>query len=134
MAKNKIIFVIVGLIIICAGLYFGWRQVGWGTVSKKGDQVVNVNTLPSAFTVEVRNGSGKNGAGQQLADTLKQEGFAITSVGSAAKSDYDITLIYIKPGINPKNLLNVVRGSFVADLPAGESPSDSDIIIFIGKR
>ncbi|HUV05576.1 MAG TPA: LCP family protein [Armatimonadota bacterium] len=64
----------------------------WIADTEKAAQVVRELFFPETVVrlpkVEVLNGSGMNGAGQRVADILRQHGYEITSVGNADSGSY----------------------------------------------
>ncbi len=58
--------------------------------------------------VEVWNGSGVSGAGQRVADALKDGGFHVTEIRNADRTDYGTTLVVDRKG-NPEAVREVIE-------------------------
>jgi len=88
----------------------------------------------AALTVEVRNGSKKIGAANELGEKLKSAGYNVSAVANAANSDYQGTLL-INLGSKDVSALEKELGvTAVKELPAGETASTQEALIILGNR
>ncbi len=106
------------------------RIINVGPVLMTGEQVNALN--PQAPTVEVRNGSQKIGAANDLGDQLKKAGFNVATVGNAANPDYKETVLVNLTGKDVKALEEQLKVTAVNKLPDGEASSTQDIVIILG--
>jgi hypothetical protein len=90
------------------------------------------------LTVEIRNGSGKNGAAQSLKNILSSSGmYTIIKTGNA-KSLYPQSMLYTNstqiPSSDVFNLEQISSSTLVSSLPSGEPASSADVLIIIGEQ
>jgi hypothetical protein len=90
--------------------------------------------------VAIRNGSGRKGEGQKVADTLRKAGFVIDSVGNAASFGYDATEIHVRDNATPlfgervRTALSLQSAALESDsAPAAAAVAASDVTVIIGR-
>lgn len=90
----------------------------------------------ASTTIEIRNGSRKNGAGRVLKDSLSKSGLNISKVGDAG-SVYEGTRIIDLTGGKSTAVLDLIlkstSGTVVTALPETERATDSQVLILIGR-
>lgn len=113
--RNKAVFIAIFFaIVLIAGIVFILLQKV--ATEKKTDSmsslekaVVTLEPLPtntptpvdvSKLTIKVLNGSGIPGEASRLKGILTAAGFTVSSVGNAETSDYDKTVVQLKPGVD----------------------------------
>lgn len=88
------------------------------------------------YEIKVLNGSEVSGEAGRQKESLEAEGFTVSSIGNAAKSDYTKTIIQAKKEIESgflDKLKSVIEESFVAgEIEELSEDEDSDVIIIIG--
>lgn len=96
--------------------------------------------LPQAevLTIDIRNGSGEDGAASELAAALdEEEGYLVQSVTDAARTDYRATTIINQTNGEKEALVSIfverIGGTVSTILPSDEAESDADIIVIIGE-
>jgi hypothetical protein len=88
----------------------------------------------NVLNIEVRNGSKKIGAGNELGDQLKAKGYSVTTVVNAAKADYDQSVLVNLTGKDVK-ALEAELGLIATDkLPDGEATSTQDVVVILGNK
>jgi hypothetical protein len=83
--------------------------------------------------VEIWNGSGNAGAGQRVAEALRDGGFRVTEIRNADRTDYGTTLVVDRKG-NPRASREVVEylhGGF--PLLMRSSLATADIRVVVGR-
>ncbi|MDD2807967.1 MAG: LytR C-terminal domain-containing protein, partial [Patescibacteria group bacterium] len=105
--------------------------VNVGPVVMSGDQVAAQTSAP---TVEVRNGSQKIGAANELADELKKVGVTVATVDNAANADYQATVLVNLTGKDVKPLEDKLQVTATDKLPDGEASSTADVVIILGNK
>ena len=83
--------------------------------------------------VEIWNGSGNAGAGQRVAESLRDGGFRVTEIRNADRTDYGTTLVVDRKG-NPRASREVVEylhGGF--PLLMRSSLATADIRVVVGR-
>jgi LCP family protein required for cell wall assembly len=98
---------------------------------------------PGDLRVDVRNGSGIPGLGKRMADLLRNDGYAIGSVGNADSFDYDTTEIHATARIpfagervrSDIHLAQAAVEPAVAPTPpaAGTPSASADVTVVIGR-
>lgn len=151
--KNS--FIIIGLFIILVAIVvldalfvFGEG----GLLSKKSDVKAPVATIApdaiptptpkeidvSKVNVQVLNGSGITGEAGRIRDLLKKDGFVISDIGNATKSNYKDTVIKAKKTVD-KEIIEKLKKSLSSEKSVGdteelESSDSSDIIVIVGSK
>jgi hypothetical protein len=130
--------------VICGVLLLTWigymQYQIYHTQQATTDAVsVSIKNLPAVSTVEIRSGAGSTSsvavtkatrdAAQILSKDLTSAGIIVVPTKIATQNSYDVTLIYLRPGVNVTRILSLVHGSLVADLPPGEAPTTADVLI-----
>jgi hypothetical protein len=93
----------------------------------------------SPVTVEIRNGSGKNGFGASVAQTLKGATYSVVGTTDAKSTDYTGTII-VNVAQKPTELAAInalakeLKAAVVPGLPAGEVPSNADVVVILGQQ
>ncbi len=90
------------------------------------------------ITIDMRNGSGKNGLATSVAQTLKgNTSYFIENIGDANNQNYKRSLIIDlakKPSETSSidSLAKSLNATIISGLPYGEKPSVADIVIILG--
>jgi len=85
----------------------------------------------SGLKVEIWNGSGASGAGQKVAEALRDGGFTVSEVKNADRSDYGTTLVVDRKG-NARAAREVVEslhGGIALLMRSQDSPVDVRVIV-----
>ncbi len=83
------------------------------------------------FLVEVWNGSGNSGAGQRVAEALRDGGFRVAEVRNADRPDYGTTLVVDRKG-NPGlagEVVEYIRGGRPLLMRSAGTPADIRVIV-----
>lgn len=141
-----ILFIFIVAIALLVGIFI-YKQ---GMNKSEKINVVSLSPTPSAiptptvtvdlskYEVKVLNGSEVDGeAGKQQAN-LEGEGFTISSIGNADKSDYTKTIIQAKKEVDQAyldKLKSVLEASFVlGEQEELSDDADSDVIVVLGSE
>ena len=99
----------------------------------KIDIDTNLLAIEESANIDIQNGSTTSGLANSMADYLKEQGFAVESVGNADKFDYENTIIYDYSGnyyttrwLSEKFK---VQPSHIIDINDPNSPVDIRIIL-----
>lgn len=88
----------------------------------------------NVVNIEVRNGSRKIGAANELGDQLKAKGYNVAEVANAAKADYEQSVLVNLTGKDVK-VLETELGLIATDkMPDGEATSTQDVVIILGNK
>ena len=107
------------------------RIVNVGPILLTGNQEAEATQV---LTIEVRNGSQKIGAANELGDELKKEGFNVGAVDNAANPDYKETVLVNLTGKDVKALEEKFKTTAVDKLPDGEATSTQDVVVILGNK
>ena len=88
----------------------------------------------NALKIEVRNGSKKIGAANELGDQLKAKGYEVAAVANATTADYEGNLLVNLSGKDVKALETELGLISTDKLPAGEASSTQDVVIILGNK
>lgn len=92
----------------------------------------------SAYKIQVLNGSGIKGEAAAVKASLDEEGFVVSAIGNADKSDYEESTISIKKGVEKEFVLEVKEalGSYTFSEQETElsKSSDVDMVVIIGSK
>jgi LCP family protein required for cell wall assembly len=84
--------------------------------------------------IEIKNGTIRTGFAAQVADTLKQKGYLVTSTGNAAQKGYERSVIFdLTGGKRPNELArlkNILDANVSSVLPAWLSGSTSTRVVY----
>lgn len=95
---------------------------------------VGANPQANVLNIEVRNGSKKIGAANELGDQLKAKGYNVAEVANAFKADYEGNLLVNLTGKDVK-ALEAELGLIATDkLPDGEATSTQDVVVILGNK
>ncbi len=92
----------------------------------------------SPVTVEVRNGSGKNGLGASVAETLKKNAtyLVVTTTDAKSKGYASTIVVDVAKKTDEHDAINALAktlgGSVVSELPKGESATTADVVVILG--
>ena len=92
-----------------------------------------------SVTIEIQNGTKRNGLATKASYILKQEGYNIIKVGNASRSDYEKTVIYDQSeGSEYPYTLQALEKKLNArismlSLPEDKKESTADILIILGE-
>jgi hypothetical protein len=90
------------------------------------------------LTVEIRNGTGKNGLASQIAEQISGNiGYKVLKVADAHKKDYPETLVVNKNRDVEKlqlanSLIAALGGRMASEPPSGEKDTEADILVILG--
>jgi len=91
-------------------------------------------TPPVPLTIDIRNGSGITGVAGQLSNQLSaNSAYSVVNVTNASNANYTQTVIVNLKGYDLSSLEQDVGATSVSEMPAGESPSNADVLIIIGQ-
>lgn len=96
----------------------------------------SIDQLRASTTIEIRNGSRKNGEGARLKKTLTDAGFVVTKVGDAGAAYTGTRIIDQTSGsasMISEALVAPTGGVVTSTLPTTERPSEANILILIGR-
>jgi hypothetical protein len=96
----------------------------------------SIDQLRASTTIEIRNGSRKNGEASRLKQTLTEAGFMITKIGDAGAVYAGTQIIDLTGGSAMpivEALLEPTNGSVTSTVPVTERPSEANILILIGR-
>lgn len=103
------------------------------------DMIINVGpvsmegtVVPQFVNVDIRNGSSTAGKAQNFAQSMESLGFKIVNVGNAAHSNYDTTYMVNLSGKDMSALEQQFGLTATTTLPAGEEPSEADLVMILG--
>lgn len=87
----------------------------------------------SGVSVEIWNGSGSQGAGQKVAEALKDGGFKVGEVRNADRSDYGATLVVDRKGNRraAREVLEYLHGGY--PLVMRSSTASADVRVVVGR-
>ncbi len=88
----------------------------------------------NTLNIEVRNGSKKIGAANELGDQLKTKGYNVAEVANAAKADYEGNLLVNLTGKDVKGLETELGLIATDKLPEGEATSSQDVVVILGNK
>lgn len=141
-----ILFVFIIAIASLIGMFI-YRNV----VSKSEKiNVVSLSPTPTAipeptktvdlkkYEIKILNGSEVAGEAGRQKDSLQEEGFTVSSVGNADKSDYTKTIIQAKRTVD-KDFLDKLKSVLEVSFNMGDNEelpedSDPDIIVILGSQ
>lgn len=85
------------------------------------------NTSP--LTIEVLNGSGRNGAAGAMSETLEDLGFTIESIGNAGTSSYQQTTVIVPEGSDDGDTITSALGFGVVEYGPVDNGYDAVVIV-----
>ncbi len=141
-----ILFIFVVGIVFLAGIFvykngmFKSEKVNVVTVTPAPTAIPEPTIAPdlSKYEIKVLNGSEVSGEAGRQQTNLENEGFTVSSVGNADKSDYTTTIIQAKKTVDKAfldKLKSVLETSFVlGDQEELSDDSSSDVIVIIGSE
>jgi len=108
-----------------------------GEDSQDIDKEIKVST-PQDITVEVRNGTAVAGLAGKISTEIETSFGYATKAANASKKDYEEYLIIDLSGGTLSEDIENIRDKYsitkvLTDLPEGESASDADIVVILGK-
>lgn len=141
-----ILFIIALISLVIGGIYRFRSQVGENP-SPSPSSAPTVNTEPVAtpsgdvklsdYKVRVLNGSGVAGRAGDVADSLKEAGFAEIETGNAENYDYTDTEVQLKKDI-PTGVFDAIKAALgeytVVKGDALKESSDFDVVVIVGER
>lgn len=89
-------------------------------------------TQDTVISLEVRNGSKKIGAANELGDQLKTKGYNVAEVANASKADYDGSVLVNLTGKDVKALETELSLIATDKMPEGEATSSQDVVVILG--
>lgn len=96
----------------------------------------SIDQLRASTTIEIRNGSRKNGEGAKLKKILVDAGFVVTKVGDAGAAYTGTHIIDQTSGtasMIAEALVAPTGGMVTSTVPTTERPSEANILILIGR-
>lgn len=108
----------------------------------QADKIVNIGPVLiideeatlATTSVEIRNGSQKIGAANELAEQLQAAGFAIAAISNAANLDYQDILLVNLSNKDVSDLEAELQVRAIKQLPAGEAESLQDVVVILGNK
>lgn len=94
----------------------------------------STSTQSNVLNIEVRNGSKKIGAANELGDQLKTKGYNVATVANAAKADYEQSVLVNLTGKDVKALEAELNLIATDKMPAGEATSTQDVVVILGNK
>lgn len=88
----------------------------------------------NVLNIEVRNGSKKIGAANELGDSLKAKGYNVAEVANAANADYTQSVLVNLTGKDVKALETELSLIATDKLPDGEATSSQDVLVILGNK
>jgi hypothetical protein len=103
-------------------------------VNRNNDQTNRQQTKQSqqSVTIEIRNGSSKNGVASSLSEQLKQRN-SVEISNVTTTDDYENTVIVNRSNKNVTNLKNSLNAEILSSMPEDEPESPADIIVILGQ-
>lgn len=101
-----------------------------------GMNIPSVEQQMASTTIEVRNGSRKNGAAKALKQQLETLGLNVTKVGDTVKTYQGTQIIDFSEQKAPAVmdlLMKSTSGTVMTGLPEGEKPTTAQVLILIGR-
>ena len=97
-----------------------------------------VQTLSDTVQIEVRNGSGADGAARAFAETLDTTRYSVLLVTDAAHTDYTQTLMVDRTEAGEHDaalaaLASSLDAQVTTALPEGEAPTTADVLVILGE-
>lgn len=85
----------------------------------------------SQVSVEIWNGSGSQGAGQKVAEALKDGGFKVGEVRNADRSDYGATLVVDRKGNRraAEEVLKYLHGGYPLVMRSATASADVRVVV-----
>lgn len=113
-------------------------QATSGTAPKSGrSQTASATaskSAPSSFTIEVRNGSGRKGAAQGMAEKLQALSYNVAKTGNAGHFNWERTTVFYKPAVLDQALALAHKLEGEQDVLKMKEESPFDVIIVVGQR
>lgn len=105
------------------------------TQAAGADAQVSQEQVPTSFTLEVRNGTAKNGyAAQWVAEAELPEAFKITGTSTAKNAPVSKSTLFVQ---NTAIVPEAIKANFpgidiqVGQLPAGQAASSADLVLYL---
>lgn len=149
-AKKNYMWPILFVVFLALAFLIGVFLYKQGT--NKGTQVNVVTLSPSPtaipeptktvdlskYEIKILNGSEVEGEAGRQKNNLESEGFTVSSVGNAAKSDYTQTIIQAKKEVE-LGFLDKLKSALEKSFVVGETEelpedADSDVIVILGSE
>lgn len=133
-AKDRIVAVATAKPLLVAGSSGMSQPTASSTPALTASQIIDQQI--ASTTIEIRNGSRKNGAGRALQNILKSSGLNIEKLGDTGIVYEGTRIIDLSEGKVPAVLdliLKSTSGTVVTALPDGEKVTKSQVLILIGK-
>lgn len=86
-------------------------------------------------TIEIRNGTTTTGLAKQTSDSLKAEGYTVSTIGNAANQNQAQTTVYVLSSTKAdtgQKLAELLQAPAKTDPPSDEADSEADILIILG--
>lgn len=109
-------------------------------VTTTATPTVPVSKSAQTVTVEVRNGSGKNGYGASIAKIIRSDpSFSVISVTDAKSVNHTSDLIIdIAKKSEERDAINILANelgaTIISNLPKSEAPSKADVVVILGSN
>lgn len=98
--------------------------------SNTPDQVV-----AKLATLEIRNGTTKTGWAKTNSNLFTNSPiFTVTKVLTATKTNYPVTIVVNQKNVDVSTLENRYEVVATGKMPAGEAPSDADVVLILGLK
>ena len=141
-----ILFIFIIALLLLGGIFVYKQGMNKGTQVN----VVTLTPTPTAipvptkavdltkYEIKILNGSEVDGEAGRQQSILEEEGFKVSSIGNADKSDYTKTIIQAKENVDKDflgKLKSILEESFVVgEMEELPQDADSDVIVIIGSE
>ncbi len=141
-----ILLIFIIAIALLAGVFLYRQGIFKGGKENKVSVTPSPTIIPSPtktidltkYTIEVQNGSEVAGEASRQKTSLESEGFTVSSIGNADKSDYTDTIIKAKKEVDKDyiaKLKNFLESAFtVGDTQVLSEDSSVPVIVIIGTK
>ena len=141
-----ILFIFIIALLLLSGIFVYKQGMNKGTQVNVVTLTPTPTVIPkptkpidlTKYEIQILNGSEVDGEAGRQRSKLEGEGFIVSSVGNADKSDYTKTIIQAKKEVDQAyldKLKSVLEKSFVVgEMEELPEDSDSDVIVIIGSE
>ena len=141
-----ILFIFIIALLLLGGIFVYKQGMNKGTQVNVVTLTPTPTVIPkptkpidlTKYEIQILNGSEVDGEAGRQRNKLEGEGFIVSSVGNADKSDYTKTIIQVKENVDKDflgKLKSVLEESFVVgEIEELPEDSDSDVIVILGSQ
>lgn len=104
---------------------------GHASVPQPALRSAEARAARASTEVEVWNGSGSQGAGQQVAEALRDGGFHVSEVRTADRSDYGATLVVDRKGNRraAEEVVKYLHGGYPIEMRSPAATADVRVVV-----